>query len=210
MPLLYGILLIIACYAIGGIPTSLLVSRRHSVDLRKRGSGNLGATNVLRNIGTKAGLFVALVDISKGVLPLLLVRYLIPTEPWVLYIAGFVAVLGHIHSPYLPHLSGGKGVATAAGVVTVIYPQAALPALLLFILIVATTRIASLGSLTVFTLLPLYYLVRVYLGVDTFTWYLMGLLSLLWLLILYSHRKNIRRLLTGQEQRIDNRGAKGV
>lgn len=135
----------------GSIPFSLIVARvGGGVDLRKVGSGNVGATNVARSVGAKWGIVALLLDAAKGALPVWLLPLLfrIPTESLTntSVICGVAAILGHMFSPFL-NFKGGKGVATALGVVAVLSPAAMGIAFLTFVLTFAATRIVSISSM---------------------------------------------------------------
>jgi glycerol-3-phosphate acyltransferase PlsY len=146
-------LLVVAGYLIGSLSFALLLVRwRTGADIRKEGSGNAGATNVLRAHGKALGLAVALLDAAKGTAAVLLVR-LVTADPGYAAAAGFAAILGHVF-PLYSGFRGGKGVATAVGAFLVLAPVATLACLAIFLLIVAATRYVSLGSVVAMTLLP--------------------------------------------------------
>ncbi|MGH8010500.1 MAG: glycerol-3-phosphate acyltransferase, partial [Candidatus Binatia bacterium] len=140
-------------YLCGSIPTGVLITRRQGISLREVGSGNIGATNVARSAGRKAGLFTLLGDAAKGLVPVLIVRFLGLGEA-ALVCAAVAALLGHIFSPFLG-FSGGKGVATGLGVFLGLAPQAILLALLFFLVTFALSRIVSLASLVATAVTPL-------------------------------------------------------
>ncbi len=123
--MLLGILSIIIGYLLGSIPTAYIVSRvRKGIDIRTVGTGNMGAANVVREIGTREGIFVCLIDILKGAGAILIVRALDVLEPWV-FGAGFAALLGH-NFPVFAGFRGGRGTATCIGIFLVLAPKAAL------------------------------------------------------------------------------------
>jgi glycerol-3-phosphate acyltransferase PlsY len=139
--------LVASCYLAGSIPFGLLVGRARGVDVRQTGSGNIGATNVGRALGPGWALLVLLLDAAKGFLPLLLVRHLSSTpNSWTVSVCMLAAVLGHIFPLWL-RFRGGKGVATALGVVLALDPLAALAGLFCYALLYAASRISALGSL---------------------------------------------------------------
>jgi glycerol-3-phosphate acyltransferase PlsY len=129
-------------YLIGGIPIGLLIARSRGVDLRKIGSGNIGATNVFRALGAKLGLLSFALDVLKGFLPPLLAARALGVTGWALGAAGMATVVGHCFSPYL-RFAGGKGVATSLGIALALYwPAGAFP-FALWIAITAVTRYVS-------------------------------------------------------------------
>jgi acyl phosphate:glycerol-3-phosphate acyltransferase len=144
---------VLFAYLIGSLPFALVVARwRGAPDLRRVGSGNLGATNVLRASGLFAGLLVAVLDIAKGAVSVLLAERLngSGTTP---AIAGLAAIIGHIYPVWL-RLRGGKGVATACGVFAVLAPLAVPPALLVFFMSAWLTKYMSVGSVLASAVLP--------------------------------------------------------
>src|SRR5581483_9455969 len=143
---------VIAAYLLGSIPFALLLARRLGADLRRIGSGNLGAANVLRASGIRAGLLVAVLDVSKGAFSVVLASRL-SESPVAPAAAGFAAIIGHIYPVWL-RFRGGKGVATACGVFTVLAPAAVPPALAVFVATVWLTKYISLGSVLASVSLP--------------------------------------------------------
>jgi glycerol-3-phosphate acyltransferase PlsY len=140
-PLLVG-----GAFAIGSIPFGAVLAGRRGVNIRQEGSGNIGATNVARVLGLRAGLVVLLLDSSKGALPVwLALRH--SDCAWLVAAAGLAAILGHCFSPWLGW-KGGKGVATALGVFAVLAPPAALAGIGVFVAVLALTRVPALGSLS--------------------------------------------------------------
>ena len=191
-------LILVMAYCIGSVPFALLLARRWSGDdLRRVGSGNVGAANVLRASGVRAGVVVALLDIAKGAASVLLAMRL-SSDAGVPAAAGFAAIVGHIYPVWIK-FKGGKGVATACGVFSVLTPLAAIPAFAVFIATAWTTRYVSLGSvLATVVLPPIAYAV----GYSTAT--LMAACAVA-LLILFRHRGNLMRLRAGTERRLGAR-----
>ena len=186
-----------AAYLLGGIPTGLLVARFfNGPDPRTVGSGNLGAANLYRILGPRAGLLTFLGDTLKGTLPVLAALYwLPPLGPWqeaAVSLVGGAAVLGHIFPIYLG-FKGGKGVATSFGVILVLAPWAGANLLAVYILAVAYTRISSVGSLLGAWLLPLA------VGLFSPSKAYLLLAGVLSGLILWRHRDNLIRLAKGEE-----------
>jgi glycerol-3-phosphate acyltransferase PlsY len=187
------LLVIVLAYFCGSIPTGVILARRRGIDVRKVGSGNIGATNVARSVGKKTGLLTLLGDAAKGLIPVLLVRALDLGEA-PLACAAVAALLGHVFSPFL-RFSGGKGVATGLGVFLGLAPQAILLALLLFIFTFALSRIVSLASLIAAGATPvLLFLLSYPQGHILAGVIIAGL-------IIIRHHENIVRLLKGQESR---------
>lgn len=183
-------------YLIGATPTSFAVGRAlHGVDLRKHGSGNLGATNAFRVLGWRAALPVVVVDVFKGWLPAAYFPRWDGTEPaeWALAY-GAAAILGHVFSVYV-RFRGGKGVATSAGVFMALSPWAVLIAGAVWGVVVVLSRVVSLASLVAALVLPLAVYVTNEPRLEV--WLSIGLA----LFVVYAHRSNIRRLVRGEENR---------
>ena len=138
-------LLLLAGFFAGAIPFGVIIAKRRGVDIRKQGSGNIGATNVGRVLGIRDGLLVLLLDALKGGL-VTLVAARFDGDPWVIVATGFAAILGHCFSPWLGG-KGGKGVATALGVFVVLAPALVAVAVAMFAAVLAATRVPALGSL---------------------------------------------------------------
>src|SRR6266513_2778863 len=145
-------LAIIVAYLIGSVPFALLLARRWGADLRTLGSGNLGAANVLRASGVRAGVIVAVLDVAKGAASVALAMR-ISNGPATHAAAGLAAVVGHIYPVWLK-FKGGKGVATACGVFSVLTPLAVPPSLAVFLVTVWLTKYISLGSILATIALP--------------------------------------------------------
>jgi glycerol-3-phosphate acyltransferase PlsY len=196
-----------AAYLMGAIPFSLIVGKLfYKIDLREQGSGNLGATNVYRVLGWKAGLAVAVLDVGKGALAVLVGTLLYPVavdsnaHDWVRIAALICAVLGHSYSPYI-RFRGGKGVATAAGGILFITPMAWPFLLLTFVLVIVIWRMVSLGSIAVAALFPA--LVMLLYG-DRPAIILMSFIAAA--IVLWRHRSNMGRIVRGEEARITDKG----
>ena len=195
---------LLASYLLGAIPTSYLVVRLvKGEDLRRLGSGNLGATNLYRSLGWRYALPVALFDVAKGAIPVLVFGPRAGGGELVALLLGAVALLGHVFSVFVS-FRGGKGVATAAGIVLGLAPLAFLVSLAVWVLTVAATGYVSLGSLLAAVVLP----PAVYL-LEPERRALIWLFALLAGLIVFFHRANIRRLLAGTEHRFGRQAARG-
>lgn len=186
--------LLIATFAVAGIPFGYLIGRAGGVDVRRQGSGNIGATNVLRSRGRAAAALTLLLDVAKGALPVAAARWLEPQRLWVALAAAFIAVAGHCFTPYL-RFRGGKGVATGLGAFLVLQPLAALASLLLFVGTFLFTRIVAAAS------------AGAAIGYPAFAWLLgspavaLGSLPPV-AVILWRHRENFRRMRAGSEGKI--------
>lgn len=192
-------------YLIGSIPTAYLVGRLKGVDVRKVGSGNMGATNVYRTLGVRPAAIVLAIDAAKGVVAALLPRWLGLTEPetWGLLL-GLVAMLGHARPVFLGFTSGGKGVATAGGVFGALAPIACAAGVAAFLVVVALTRYVSLGSLVASVVLPI--AVAATRGVRSAAFVAAVAVCVF---VIWSHRSNIKRLLNGEERRLGRPGTQG-
>ncbi len=183
-------------YLIGAIPVGLLAGFARGVDVRTVGSGNIGATNVVRAVGPLIGLAVFLVDVLKGAGGVMLCRAL-GLEGWLLGMGALFVVMGHCFSPYLA-FKGGKGMATTLGAFLALRPLPALACLVLWILVVALTRYVSLGSIAAVAAVPATF----YLAAPGQDAELVVILAALALLVIGRHNDNIERLLNGTEKRI--------
>jgi glycerol-3-phosphate acyltransferase PlsY len=191
-------LIVVVAYCIGSVPFALLVARRWGADDPRRvGSGNVGAANVLRASGVRAGVLVALLDIAKGAASVALAMRL-SADASAHAAAGFAAIVGHIYPVWL-RFRGGKGVATACGVFSVLTPLAALPACVVFTATAWTTGYVSLGSmLATMALPPIAYATGYSAASVLAACAAAGL-------ILFRHRGNLMRLRTGTERRLGAR-----
>lgn len=195
---LAGIALVIASFLIGAIPWGYVAGKAsRGIDLRTVGSGGTGATNVLRTLGLRASAVVALLDILKGVLPVVFARAAGFDAAWVAT-AAVAAVAGHCWSPFIG-FKGGKGVATGAGAAIALFPQVLL-IVPVMALVVWTTKYVSLGSLTAAGLAAL--LAVVYATGGMLDWSSAVAILTIAGIIAIRHEGNIRRLLSGSERRI--------
>jgi acyl phosphate:glycerol-3-phosphate acyltransferase len=197
------LLLVLAAYVAGSTPTSHWVaSSIYGVDLRKQGSGNLGATNVYRVLGWKAAAPVVIVDIVKGWAPTALFPLAAPSAApaWTLAY-GAAAVLGHVFSFWVG-FRGGKGVATSAGVSLALAPLATLIALAVWLVALLGTGYVSLGSVLAAVALPTAMALTPHRGGRA----TVGFAVALGLFVIWAHRGNLGRLLRGEERRFGRRG----
>lgn len=178
-------------YLLGAFPTGSIISKLHGVDIAAQGSGNVGATNVARVIGKRAGILTLLIDACKGALGVALASWIVG-EPWFVGGASFAVVLGHCFS--IPTIfKGGKGVATALGVISVLYPSSSIVALVVFGGVFGVWRIVSLAALAATLSVPMWALVTNASDSVSFS------LMLIAALIVMRHEQNIRRLIEGRE-----------
>jgi acyl phosphate:glycerol-3-phosphate acyltransferase len=199
-PMTFAIALaIIAAYVVGSIDFAVIVSRMHGVDIRTVGSGNPGASNVMRSVGRVPGAMVLVGDTLKGVVGAAMGMIASGTgDPHVVwaFVAGLAAVIGHCY-PIFHHFKGGKGVATGLGILFFTVPLVGLIIVLTWIVLVKLTKTASVSSLiVVFGSIPL----AMWRGVTG--------MSLVWLLVIvvlivWRHRANIKRVITGSEQKVE-------
>ncbi len=199
-------LLAVASYLFGAIPFGYLIGRFYGKDIRKEGSGNIGATNVTRVIGRNAGRCCFALDFLKGMLPVLAAKALFPENGAALLVAGGCAVAGHMFPIYL-QFKGGKGISTAAGVAVAMVPLAFLFAGLIWLAVFFTTRYVSLASIVAALALPLAatLLALVRGGISPLIlafFYLIGVVAV------YKHRSNIARLRNGTELRFERKTKK--
>lgn len=188
-----NLLWILGAYLLGSIPTGLLLGKLYGIDVRKEGSGNIGATNLYRTAGRKVGIITLIGDCLKGLLPVVLAWKLGLLEPMQAWI-GLAAFCGHVFSVFLL-FKGGKGVATALGVFLALAPLAVLGALAVFILLVAIWRYISLGSIVAAAVMPLI------IWFMPHTQQLLIATTLIAAVVIIKHHTNISRLIAGTESR---------
>ncbi|MBD3425824.1 MAG: glycerol-3-phosphate 1-O-acyltransferase PlsY [Candidatus Omnitrophica bacterium] len=198
------VLSVITAYLVGAIPTAYILARLfRGVDIRQHGSGNVGATNLARIMGKKAGIFVFILDFAKGFVGVTVIPVLFfdlfrgsgsPAE-LMLVLSGGASIIGHIWPVYL-RFKGGKGVSTTAGVIAGLHPGILLGSLVIWGIVFAVWKYVSLSSITAAIALPVLALAT---GQDLVFVIFSGILCILGV---YAHRKNIQRLLRGEETRI--------
>ena len=181
-------------YFLGSIPFGYLVAKVKGYDLKKKGSGNIGATNVFRVVGKKEGIFVFILDFLKGFLPVIYFSD-ISVLGGILALLG--AIIGHMTTPFL-RFKGGKGVAAGFGGIVALMPIPALTAFGIWVILVGITRRVSIGSLGAALFLPILYF---YLSHPMIKSVLL-ISILLAILIVITHRKNIKKLIRGEEEPI--------
>lgn len=196
-------LVLVGAFCLGSIPFAVIVSRLFfHTDIRSFGSGNPGATNVLRTFGPPAGLATFALDILKGAAAVYLARWLGPAQwsvdgrDWLMIAAAIAAIAGHAFSPFIG-FKGGKGVATAAGAIVVLAPVAFFVLFSMFLVIVLLTRMVSLGSIMIALELPVLCVV---LYGDRTPIMIFGVL--VGAIIVALHRSNLRRIFRGEEHKI--------
>ncbi len=214
-PILRLLLIITLSYLAGSIPTAVIISKLFfGFDIRERGSGNMGSTNAFRVLGVKWGIFVQVVDILKGVLAVAVISHLFTGEmPFVnrtpfeditvlRLIAGVSAVLGHIFSAFV-QFRGGKGINTATGMLIASAPVDVGIAFACFLVVVILSGYISLGSIVAAITIPTAMCIRYNVlhvdiaGYHTMIFFCIGIA----LLVIFTHRANIKRLIDGKENR---------
>ena len=204
--------LIIASYLLGSVPFSLIIAKAHGKDLRKIGSGNIGATNLSRAVGRKWAYFCFILDVSKGLIPMLITAGFISSEPgtaelFLWLIVGVAAVTGHILPIYL-RFKGGKGVATSFGVALGLWPYytiCAVAAFAVWIVVVLIWRYISLGSIIASIAFPVTLIVIITAGQE---WDFVNLWPLLTVaigiptMVILRHHENIKRIIAGTEDKV--------
>ena len=184
-------------FVLGSIPTGLSIAKVKGIDLRQTGSGNIGATNVLRSAGKGAAFLTLSGDMLKGAAAVLLAGHFLPGQPVYQGIIGLCSILGHNFSVFLK-FRGGKGVATSLGVLSIYSPQTGLFTIIIWLMTVWITKYSSLGALVSFGILPLSIVLldtREKLPVAVF----------MSLILFLRHRDNISRLMKGTESKVGRR-----
>ena len=209
------VILIIGAYLLGSVPFGLIIARAHGKDLRSIGSGNIGATNLSRALGRKWAFLCFFLDVTKGLVPMLVATKFISSPPAVVELflalaAGCAAVLGHIFPIYIK-FRGGKGVATSFGVALGLWPYytvCSLFALGVWVVAVLMWRYVSLASIAASVAFPLALILVTVLtpGWDfADLWPLLTVATAIPLIVIVRHRENIKRLIAGTESKIFSR-----
>ncbi len=187
-------------YLLGSIPTGFLVAKKiKDVDLRELGSGSTGATNVLRNVGKLPALFVFIIDVFKGFLAVK-IAYIFINQDLIAILSGLFAISGHIWPIWLKG-KGGKAVATGLGMFLAISWQVGLGSLGIFLLILSISKVVSLSSIIAALGLPILMYLKVGTSNNTF----MIISFVISFLVIWKHRTNIKRLIKGDEPKLNER-----
>ncbi len=185
--------LFIIGFLLGSIPFGYIFSRLKGVDIRKAGSGNIGATNVTRILGAKVGIIVGIFDFLKGFIFVLFISKIYHPSEWKLFFLCFAPILGHVFTPWL-NFKGGKGVSTLVAALFVIFNwQIILITLSIWFVLFRLTRIMSLTNLVLAIILPVLFFINFRSLISVIFGALFGLF------IFWTHRSNIERLLRGKE-----------
>jgi len=210
-------IVVLLSYMVGSMPTAIMLSKwRHGFDIRTKGSGNAGGTNVFRVLGWKSGVFVMAIDLLKGLFATSVVSRLFwdPALPFynhtpfddftiIQMICGSAAIIGHVWTVFAG-FKGGKGIATAAGMLIGLTPTEFIVSVLVFFIFLLAFRYVSLGSIMAAVAFPLTLIIRYNILSDeihsykTLVFFSIGTA----LFLIYSHRENIKRLLAGTEKKI--------
>ena len=194
-----NLLILFLGYLLGSFPSGYLAGRiAKGIDIRSLGSGSTGATNVLRHIGKRAAIIVFLLDVFKGVLSILLAKYLLLNDSWQVAI-GLSTLIGHIWPVWL-NWKGGKAVATGLGIFLGLSWQVGLATLGVFIIMITLFRIVSLASVSASLALPLIMFLSCSGSNISLQFLIVSLLAMI--LVIWRHRENIVRLIRGKEPRI--------
>jgi glycerol-3-phosphate acyltransferase PlsY len=186
--------LVLVAYLLGAVPTGYILGSLAGVDVRKQGSGNVGATNVARVVGKRHGILTLIADVAKGFVPVFIALHL-NFSPLATASVGIAAFLGHLYPVFL-RFKGGKGVATALGVFLALAPWATLVLILVFALVLLAARAVSLSSMIAAAAAPL--VLWLSSQPPTYVW----MSFLIAAMIVLRHRENIERLLSGTEPKL--------
>ena len=203
----YYIIVFLSGYAAGSVPFAFIIAKLSgAIDIRKYGSGNPGAANTLRVLGRKAAVTVLLLDFFKGYLPVLIVSEIFKNNniSLLMIIAGLSVILGHIFPVWLK-FRGGKGVASAAGVFTALYPPLFPVSLLIFILSVLIIKKISAASLITAVSVPLSYFLIILILKNNYDLYIGVFTFMIPAIIVFRHRSNIKRIIKGIEPDISEK-----
>ena len=197
------ILSILSCYLIGSISFGRIISKlSKNIDITSQGSGNTGATNVLRSIGVSYGLLVLFLDMLKSIIPVLIIEnYEFSSINYATQIAALSAIIGHCY-PIFHKFKGGKGVATGIGPLFVIFMPAATSALIAFVIAILISRMVSVGSILGCLVSLLFMIIFNLMNLFESSWidliYLVPAISI----IIYKHNENIKRIISGTENKL--------
>lgn len=194
---LYYFVFAIFAYLVGSIPWGYWLAKiLKGIDIRHFGSGNIGATNVYRVLGLGPGIFTFILDVLKGVIPILILKnFYIHFSPLFLVFIGIITIIGHNYSIFLKG-KGGKGVSCSFGVILALFPTAAVSSFLLWSFVFLVSGYISLGSIIAALFLPFF----IFIFNKNFVYIITGIV--IFLIILFAHRSNIKRLLNKKENKI--------
>jgi len=185
---------LIPFYLIGSFPTGQILAWKSRVDLSTQGSGNVGATNVLRVLGKRAGAITLAGDIIKGIIAVVLGSFL-SQDPLYVSMCALAVVCGHCFS-LPPYLKGGKGVATALGALSCLIPAATLFGLAVFVIVFSLMRIVSIASVSAILLIPLFHIIQQPTSVMIYA------VSIISIIVTFKHLPNLKRYIEGKETRM--------
>ena len=188
-------LLFLVSYVFSSIPWGVLIARKKGIDLKKIGSGNIGATNVYRSLGLKWALLVFFLDAFKGFGAVYLALYLYASQPFVIVSVAFIVMLGHNFSVFLG-FRGGKGAATGIGVVFALSPVIATITFVFALFVILITRVVSVATLSSCFILPILF--YVYGFSDIYVVFI----AIISGLVILMHKENIKRIIQGREKKI--------
>ncbi|HOV22424.1 MAG TPA: glycerol-3-phosphate 1-O-acyltransferase PlsY [bacterium] len=196
MDILKIFFLFIFSFILGSIPFGYVLCKIiKKIDIRKYGSGNIGATNVYRVCGGFLGSSVLFLDIIKGYIPVFISRNFFEFSSIISILIGLAAILGHTFSPFLKG-KGGKGISTSFGVIIALFPLSAFCSFIIFVLVLFIFHIVSVASITASFFLP----ISIYISSKDIPLTIFGII--IFIFIIYTHRENIKRLKKGKEKRI--------
>lgn len=210
MLVLHILICVVLGYAFGNISTAYIIGKANHIDIRNYGSGNAGTTNALRTLGKKAGAITFLGDILKAIIPIMLVRLLIfpeavstHTELLCVY-TGLGVILGH-NFPFWLKFKGGKGIAATFGIFLALHWYTALVCLVIFAVIVLTTKYVSLGSIIASIIADIWMIIYFFMAEPEDAYHIAVLLVIYLVLALWRHKSNIKRLINGTENKIGSK-----
>lgn len=185
---------IITGYLLGSIPFGYIIAKKKNIDITKQGSGNIGATNVSRSLGPKYALLVAVLDISKALLPICIASYYISND-WQMLFVIIAPIIGHVFPVWL-NFKGGKAVTTVFAAIFYITKWKALPFLVIWAIMLKLIKIMSLTNLIIILFVPIWF----WIETQSLPYLYLGLFCVI--MIYWTHRGNIKRLIEGNEKKI--------
>lgn len=191
------VLAVVIAYFIGAIPFDAWLAKRRGIDLRSVGSGNHGATNVGRALGWRWAILAYGVDTLKGIVPVVVVWHILDWSTWYAALIGLMTIIGHVFPPN--RATRGKGMSTASGVFLILHPLVILPAMLFWLLFYKFNKISSLASLLAVVAVVFWELLTLVLKWRVDTWPFVILSIIVMVIIVFSHRENIKRLRARKE-----------